>query len=141
MGLAVPVPAIRIEAVNLYMNGMTQPGVGGRAAAAQHAGMSLVRGHGPVDGDWQVGHATAFGRPGCEPRPDDEPVGRRIAGGYPERERVVLRLPVSGIGGDDRAGEDRRQAEQAAPPCQRVEGGIAGGAGRRLHAQVRILWV
>ena len=89
---AVEIPAVRTQAVDLHMDGMAPFGPG-LSLPMSHglAELGIVR-HLPMHGlCCQVGRdrRTKIGQRRCEPCPDQDVVGFRVAAGHSQGERVV----------------------------------------------------
>ncbi len=91
----VPVPAVGPQAIDFDVHGVGPVGRGDGRAAADDLGHCFVFGDLPGDLDRLGGHAAAFERLGREARPEHEAVGRGIARGDAELERIVGDLDAS----------------------------------------------
>lgn len=133
---AVVEDAVGVEALDLDVDAVVELRVGGDRSAPHDAGEALVTGELPAHLHPVPGQSAAgLVRARCESRPQQDRVGKRVAGGDAEGERVVADLPRVELGGarGARGGQVDREGERGCGSGDGEETAAADLPGRVAH--------
>ena len=95
---SIKVPAMRLQAGNLHVNGMPQLRQCQCAAGSDDFAELFIVGHFPVDADRNGRHSAAGEWFRSQSRPQDNAVRLRIAGGDSQGERITVEPDIRGAG-------------------------------------------
>ncbi len=113
---SVPVPASRLESVDLDVNGVGPRRTGRGRAPSHDLAHPVVAGHLPVDDDDVRRHSPArHERRRRQPRPEHDAIGQRIAGRHTQREGRGGEFRLGSGSPRQRCDERRRPQGDGAP--------------------------